>query len=1465
MNEDAIDKDLTEAFGDGDVPAPASNVLRALQARSSSVIGVHLDSGGPDDAPVHVTEEARALRDPSDRYQVLGEIGRGGVGVVYKGRDTDLGRDVAMKVLKDEYATRPDVLARFVEEAQIGGQLQHPGIVPVYELGLHAGERPYFAMKLVKGETLAEHLARRTDRADERRRLLGVFEQVCQTVAYAHARRVVHRDLKPANVMIGAFGEVQVVDWGFAKVLAKGGVADGEQSVDAASERSVIETVRSGSDSGSHSLPGSMMGTPAYMPPEQAQGDIVHVDRRSDVFALGAILCEILTGDPPYREADGDLVRQAANAELDGAHGRLQECDADPALITLCTECLTPARRARPESAAEVAERVGAYLTSVEERARRAELHAAEARYRHRTTLLGAVAALVIVMLGSGTWAWLQGQAQDRRAEAVQLVSGAMSDASSARGKAQANGLDPVLWDAAVTAAQQAAALASSDDVDVETRNDVAMLLDAVEVERNQAQDESERLERDEMMLERLETLRIPIDDDVRQFDWHARERHRLDVAYAAAFREYLSGSSAPSQPVEDTVAALRGDLSVELAACLDHWSLVRDGLPEGLHGIDAAGTARLRDVAQLLDPDSTWRIELRALLPEAASEGERLASLAEEIDMAELTAAGCRVLREALWQAGEKSLAVEVLRRARELHPQDFDLCFALAVHLELLDEPRWQEAVDTYRIAYALRPGHDEVLHRWSLALSKLGHYPSAERIARRLSARNLDDAHWLRHVGTAVMDQDRFDEAMEIYDRVLDLDPDDGQTYKVIGSAWASQGKDDEAIESYQQALLVEPWNSEARSNLGNALQRTGHLEEAIECYHLALEAHPDDERFLNNLGFALFERGDVELAIEQYRRALQIEPRDTLVLRNLGTALLRLGDEEEALSTFEQALAIDPQDAGVLNAFGNALSNLGRLEEAIERYEQVLATDPCDAAAHSNLGVAFVNLGQLEKGADCQRRAIDCDPKLALAHGNLGAVLCDLGQGEDALTSFQRAIDLDPRHAGFHDGLGFALALLGRTDDAIESYQRALEIDELYHSAHDHLGLALASQGKLAEAIESYERAVEIDSEVGLYHANLGVALNDIGRPEDAVACCRRAIELGFGPAHGNLGAALRVLGKYEEAIENLGRALELEPERAELHNELGVVFLQSGKLEQAVGCFRRAVELDPGSLFSYLNLSDALKQQGYLDEAIASCLRALELDPNSALAHARIGLLLAAQGKPEEAAVSNRRAIALDPNLGPPRINLGNALHGLARFEEARAAYEGAEQAFGRQQGAFAEHWAAFARKQVEWIDGLPILEEVLLGQRAAASSAEWSEAIDLGYLQQRFREVVSLTEATLNDALELVDDDSWSSYNSACVAALLAADQEAEPDAAERARLRALAHAWLTREVERWGTWLASDERAAAARESLRHALEDPDFAAVRGERLASLPEQERAAWHELWTTVEQTLQENGR
>jgi serine/threonine protein kinase len=291
------------ALDAGDSPAARSDSLLPAGAGVLEQLGVssvHLQLREPDTWPeVDTSASPPQPVSASGRLRIDREIARGGMGAVLRGRDIDLGRAVAIKVILEEHRDRPELVRRFVEEAQVAGQLQHPGVVPVYELGRFSDRRPFFTMKLVKGQTLATLLAERTAPSDLPR-FLKVFEQVCQTMAYAHARGVIHRDLKPSNVMVGAFGEVQVMDWGLAKVLTYGATPPHAEEVRA------IQTARSrNAASGAEERQegteaGTILGTLAYMAPEQARGEVGKLDERCDVFGLGAVLCEILTGAPPF-------------------------------------------------------------------------------------------------------------------------------------------------------------------------------------------------------------------------------------------------------------------------------------------------------------------------------------------------------------------------------------------------------------------------------------------------------------------------------------------------------------------------------------------------------------------------------------------------------------------------------------------------------------------------------------------------------------------------------------------------------------------------------------------------------------------------------------------------------------------------------------------------------------------------------------------------------------------------------------------------------------------------------------------------------------------------------------------------------------------------------------------------------------------------------------------------------------
>jgi serine/threonine protein kinase len=368
----------------------------------------------------NVGEPAGAPASPPG-YELRDEIGSGGMGVVYRARDTALDRDVAVKLLAERYPADSPAAQRFLSEARITGQLQHPGIPAVHQVGARADGRPFLAMKLIKGQTLEALLTARADPSAQRGRFVAVFEQICQAVGYAHAHRVIHRDLKPANVMVGAFGEVQVMDWGLAKVLGQETPATGETP--AAEQTREWTQVSPTPEAGWHTQAGSLVGTPAFIPPEQAAGELGKVDERADVFGLGALLATILTGKPPYVGASFEAVRVLAlRGKLDDCFARLDACGAEPELVALCKQCLAFEPADRPADAGAVAQAVAGLRAAADERARRAELERATAQARaveeaKRRRLTLALASLVLLFLLAGTTGTTIGLFQARAAQ----------------------------------------------------------------------------------------------------------------------------------------------------------------------------------------------------------------------------------------------------------------------------------------------------------------------------------------------------------------------------------------------------------------------------------------------------------------------------------------------------------------------------------------------------------------------------------------------------------------------------------------------------------------------------------------------------------------------------------------------------------------------------------------------------------------------------------------------------------------------------------------------------------------------------------------------------------------------------------------------------------------------------------------------------------------------------------------
>src|SRR4051794_27302287 len=319
--------------------------------------------------PTHTDEDAPdrtaslAVGPPTSdgqRFRILRPHARGGLGAVFVALDSELNREVALKQILDRHADDPTSRQRFLLEAEVTGRLEHPGIVPVYGLGSYADGRPYYAMRFIQGETLKEAIDRfHADeglkkepgrRSLELRKLLRRFTDVCNAIDYAHSRGVLHRDIKPANIVLGRHGETLVVDWGLAKAVG--------HAEPGAEERTLVPSSSGGS---SETMPGSALGTPAYMSPEQARGDLDRLGPRSDVYSLGATLHCLLTGKPPLGGDDvGEMLRRAQSGEIPAP--RQVDPSIDRALEAVCLRAMAAEPKDRYATAHALAEDVERWM-----------------------------------------------------------------------------------------------------------------------------------------------------------------------------------------------------------------------------------------------------------------------------------------------------------------------------------------------------------------------------------------------------------------------------------------------------------------------------------------------------------------------------------------------------------------------------------------------------------------------------------------------------------------------------------------------------------------------------------------------------------------------------------------------------------------------------------------------------------------------------------------------------------------------------------------------------------------------------------------------------------------------------------------------------------------------------------------------------------------------------------------------
>jgi serine/threonine-protein kinase len=932
-------------------------------------------------------------------YEIEALLGRGGMGIVFRARHLRLGRPVALKMLLAGTHASPEERKRFLREAKAVAGLRHANIVQVHDMGEHDG-RPYFTMEYVEGGSLADRLMGTPLGA---RYAAALVATLAEAVQAAHHGGIIHRDLKPANILLQRKAEIpspspqseNAIPLG----LAPAALSEFDPKI---ADFGLARPFEGGS---SLTQSGARVGTPSYMAPEQALGKTRALGPSVDIYALGAVLYELLTGRPPFQgETPTDTLLQVVQHDLVPPSRLNPRVPRD--LETICLKCLEKSPASRYGSAQDLADDLRRFLDGKPVLARPVGTLGRAGRWikRHpRETALAGLALLLV--LGGGAWAWWSDrQAVVRRAERRQQqertrrgAEGALEQARSLRVQAR--------WPQARKALEQAELLLGSDGPEDLRRR--------VTLARRDLRTAAE--------LDRIRQLKETIAEK-------SGYEAPVHPAYVRAFRDH--GLAILDGDLGDLGQRIRdSEIKPQLIVALDHWAFLEpdEALQERLTALaravdpdawrdrvrnpavwkDRAALVELAVTAPLTEQPAQLLIALGSRLPVAGVHTMSPPAFAASLAAAPTSPAGISNLLTVAALAPGATDGVEFLRRVQQEHPDDFWANFTLG---NALMSHGAGEAIVYFQAALAIRPQAVAVHNNLGLAL----------RSMRRPRL------------------------AIDLLRRALRIAPRDSTLHNNLGIALIHIARPAEAIKHFRQALAELPSSATIHNNLGIGLKARGQIDEAIEEYRKAIRIDSKDPRFHTNLALAQLSKGRLDEAIKHYREGSRLLPLWCQARVDLGAALQRQGRFEEAIDQYRLAVRLDAWEPKAHYNLGNALMLRGRPEEALGSLKRALVLDPNLAAAHYSLGRISAANGQLDEAVNSHRQAVQLDPGFAFAHFELAHTLKDLHRFDQAIHHYQETFRLDPTHANSQGALAQVLVTVGRFREARAAALRCLEL-------------------------------------------------------------------------------------------------------------------------------------------------------------------------------------------------------------------------------------------------------------------------------------------------------------------------------------------------------------------------------------------------------------------------------------